>query len=360
VARVEICGYDDAVNETEKGPGKVLSLGRFIKINGLLLVLALVSIAASVLIGQGGTDFSSLWPLDPENNEVAATILLARLPRTLLAALVGAALAAVGVAFQALLRNPLADPFIMGVSGGAALGGTLALAVFGGGVASSIALQSPAAFLGALAATLLVYKVGKVAGRVDTVTILLVGVVFNAFASAVIMFVKTVVTATKTQEILVWLMGSLGYREYSTILIIAIGVFIGIGVLFFMASRMNALALGEQSAAHLGVDVEKTKMIIFFSASLLVGLAVSVSGLVGFVGLIVPHVTRLMFGPDHRLLLPASILSGCIFLVLADLAARLLFVPLTTEPPVGVVTAFLGGPFFLLLLRKRHKAAFVD
>jgi len=339
---------------------EALTIRRFLLTNGLLLILLLLCIAAGCLLGPGGTDWASLWPLDPETNPQAATVLLARLPRTLLAALVGAALAAVGVAFQALLRNPLADPFIMGVSGGAALGGTLALAVLGGGAAASLALEGPAAFVGAAAATFLVYRIGRVGGRVDTITILLVGVVFNAFASAVIMFIKSVVSATKTQEILVWLMGSLTYREFSTLLIVAVGVAVGIAVLFCMAARMNALALGEQGASHLGVDVEKTKTIIFISASLLVGLAVSVSGLVGFVGLIVPHLTRLILGPDHRLLLPASVLLGSAFLVLCDLAARLLFVPLSTEPPVGVVTAFLGGPFFLFLLRKRHRTAFVS
>lgn len=338
---------------------KLLTPGRFARVIGLLLVVLILCMVAGTLLGPGGTDLSSIWPLDPARNPQAATILLARLPRTLLAALVGAALGAVGVAFQALLRNPLADPFIMGVSGGAALGGTLALALVGGSVAAGIALQGPAAFLGALAATVLVYRIGRVAGRVDTVTVLLVGVVFNAFASAVIMFLKTAVTATKTREILVWLMGNIGYQEYSTILAVAVGTLAGIVILAMMTSRMNALALGEQGAQHLGVDVEKTKAVIFFTASLLVGLAVSVSGLVGFVGLIVPHLMRLVLGPDHRLLLPASALAGGAFLVLADLSARLLFVPLSTEPPVGVITAFLGGPFFLFLLRSRHETGFI-
>jgi iron complex transport system permease protein len=351
-------GYSGAVANPEKAKGRLLTPGRFLWVIGLLFLVLVASVLASVLLGPGGTDLGALWPLDPDTNPEAATLLLARLPRTLLAVLVGAALAVVGVTFQALLRNPLADPFIMGVSGGAALGGTLALALLGGGIYSSIAWQGPAAFAGAMAATFLVYRVGRVGGRVDTITILLVGVVFNAFASAVIMFLKTVITATKTQEILVWLMGSLGYEDFTTIGVVAVGVGLGIAVLFSMASRMNALSLGEQNASHLGVDVERTKAIIFVVASLLVGLAVSVSGLVGFVGLIVPHLTRLVLGPDHRLLLPASALAGGAFLVLADLCARLLFLPLSTEPPVGVITAFLGGPFFLLLLRKRHRIAF--
>ncbi len=337
---------------------RVLTWRRFASVNGLLLLLLLTSLAAGSFLGPGGTDFSALLPLDPDTNPEAATLLLLRLPRALLGALVGMALAAVGVAFQALLRNPLADPFIMGVSGGAALGGSLAMVALGSGLSASLALEGPAAFVGAALATLLVYRIGRVGGKVDTTTILLVGVVFNAFASAVIMFLKTVVSATKAQEMLFWLMGNLGEKEYPTLGLLAVLMLAGVGVLCSLSSRMNALALGEKGAGHLGVDVEQTKRWIFFAASLLVGLAVAVSGLIGFVGLIVPHLCRLVLGPDHRLLLPASALAGASFLVLADLAARLLFVPLTTEPPVGVVTAFLGGPFFLLLLRKRHRVAF--
>lgn len=324
---------------------------------GLLALLLFACMLAGVLLGPGGTDLAKLLPLNLDSNPQAATLLLVRLPRVLLAALVGMALAAVGVAYQALLRNPLADPFIMGVSGGAALGGTLALVLGGSGM--GLLWQTPAAFSGAVLATWLVYRTGRVGGRVDTVTVLLVGVVFNAFASAVIMFLKTVVTASKTQEILMWLMGSLGYQDYLTLLMLAVGTALGYLALQLASGSMNALALGEAGAAHLGVDVERAKARIFVAASLLVGLAVSVSGLVGFVGLMVPHLVRLVLGPDHRLLLPAASLAGGAFLVLADLAARLLFLPLATEPPVGVVTAFLGGPFFLLLLRRRHRWAFM-
>jgi len=348
--------YVARVHERRTTGSTTLTRGRLAAVLSLLLLLLLACMVAGVLLGPGGTDLGRLLPLDVDRNPQAATLLLVRLPRVLLAALVGMALAAVGVAYQALLRNPLADPFIMGVSGGAALGGTLALVVGGAGL--GLFWQAPAAFLGAALATWLVYRTGRVAGRVDTVTVLLVGVVFNAFASAVIMFIKTVVTASKTQEILLWLMGSLGYQSYSTLSVLAAGTALGYLALQMAAGSMNALALGEAGAAHLGVDVERAKARIFVAASLLVGLAVSVSGLVGFVGLMVPHLVRLVLGPDHRLLLPAATLAGGAFLVLADLAARLLFLPLATEPPVGVVTAFLGGPFFLLLLRSRHRRAF--
>jgi iron complex transport system permease protein len=339
--------------------GRVLSWGRFARVNAGLGLLLLASLALGALLGPGGAGFDRLLPLDPDTNPAAAALLLVRLPRALLAALVGLSLASVGVAFQALLRNPLADPFIMGVSGGAALGGTLALALAGSGLAFGLALEAPAAFLGALLATGLVYRVGRVGGRVDATTILLVGVVFNAFASAVIMFLKSTLSATKTQEILVWLMGGLGYQTYGALVALAAVALPGVLGLCALGRAMNALSLGDQGARHLGVDVERAKRWVFVLGSLLVGLAVSVSGLVGFVGLIVPHLCRLWLGPDHRLLVPASALAGASFLVLADLAARLLFVPLGTEPPVGVVTAFLGGPFFLILLRRRSSIAFL-
>jgi iron complex transport system permease protein len=338
--------------------GRVFTRGRFLAVNGTLLVVLIVTIVAGCVLGPGGFDLSKIFPLDPSTNPEAALLVLARLPRVLLAALVGATLATVGAAFQALLRNPLADPLIMGVSGGAALGGTLALVLFGSGASAQLALEGPAAFVGGVIATILVQRVGTVSGRLEPTTILLVGVVFNTFAAAVIMFLKTVVSAQKTQEILFWLMGSLGYRDYSTVAVVAVGSAVGLTLIMRNASALNALALGEYGAAHLGVNVERTRWIVLIASSLLVGLAVSVSGLVGFVGLIVPHLFRLGLGPDHRLLLPATALGGASFLVLADLGARLLFIPLATEPPVGVVTAFLGGPFFLLLLRKRSRMAF--
>ena len=353
------CGKLQPVGESSKESSRVLTRQRFLLVNGVLLLLLLLSLAAAAAMGPGGIELGSVFPLDPDTNPAAAKFLLLRLPRALLAALVGMALSAVGVAFQALLRNPLADPFIMGVSGGAALGGTLAMAIAGSTIGAGWALQGPAAFLGAAVATVLVYRIGRVGGQVDPTTILLVGVVFNAFASAVIMFLKTVVGSTKMREMLFWLMGTLGEQSYLTLALLAGAVVCGVSILWVLASAMNALSLGEQGAGHLGVDVERAKRWVFFAASLLTGLAVSVSGLIGFVGLIVPHLCRLVLGPDHRLLVPASALAGASFLVLADLAARLLFVPLTTTPPVGVVTAFLGGPFFLLLLRHRHRVAFI-
>jgi iron complex transport system permease protein len=215
-----------------------LTAGKFLLVNGLLLLLLLLSILAGSLLGPGGTVWSSLWPLDPALNPEAAVLLLARLPRVLLAALVGAALSGVGVAFQALLRNPLADPFVMGVSGGAALGGTVALVAAGS--SAPLLVQGPAAFVGGILATLLIYRTGRVGGRVDTVTLLLVGVIFNTFASAVITFLKIVVSSQKTQELLVWLMGSLGYCDYGTLALVAAVVVLGLGILAACVGPLNA------------------------------------------------------------------------------------------------------------------------
>jgi iron complex transport system permease protein len=335
-----------------------LSPARFVFVNGALFVLLVAAAIAGVLVGPGDVSIERIFPLDPDSNPAAAIVIYTRLDRVWLAALAGAALSVVGVAFQALLRNPLADPFVMGVSGGAALGGTLAMVGLGG-LAEGLALEGPAAFAGALCAMLLIYRVGRVGGRLDATTVLLVGVVFNAFASAVITFLKVVVTAQKAQEVLGWLMGIITDYSLSTLAALSPGIIAGIVVLWLAAPGMNALALGESGALELGVPVERLKVLVFFAASLLVGLAVCVTGLVGFVGLMVPHVCRLWLGPDHRLLVPASALAGASFLMLADLLSRLAFVAIGRELPVGVITAFLGGPFFLWLLRRRYRRAFV-
>jgi len=316
--------------------------------------LLLVAICISAAYGPQGFGLRALFPLDASVNPATTTLLLVRLPRILLAVLVGGALATVGAAYQSLLKNPLADPFVMGVSGGAALGGTLSLVLGGAG----LGLQALCAFSGAALATWLIYRLGRIGGRVEVLSVLLVGVVFNAFASAVITFLKAVLDAQQTQQVLFWLMGNLGYPTYGELLLMAVVVVAASAALLGLARVMNLFAMGEEAAASLGVEVERGKTVIFVAASLLVGTAVAYSGLIGFVGLMVPHAVRLMFGPDHRRLLPLCWLGGATLLVLADLLARASFGSLKTEPPVGVITAFLGGPFFLFLLRRRYGRAF--
>lgn len=326
----------------------------------LLAGAAAVGLALLVSCAFGAQPISLLDALD--GVEPDRTILLRlRIPRAALAAVVGAALAGAGVALQALLRNPLAEPFVLGVSGGAALGGTLvilaataAVRVLGPG-AAALASTSPiaaGAVLGAVATAPLVFSLGRMGGRSGPETVLLVGVVFNAFAAGVITLLRLLVPPEHAARLLYWLLGTIGYESGTTLVVGALAVAIVLAVLVVLSARLNLLTLAEEEAASLGVNVERDRGIVFFVASAATGAAVALAGMVGFVGLIVPHVVRRVIGPDHRLLVPAAALFGAAFLVLADALARLAFLPLGTEPPVGAVTAFLGGPFFLWLLRR--------
>jgi len=328
-------------------PGRVAAV-----VGGGALLVAGVS-ALAVLYGTEGI---SLLRVIAEPGSVDADIVLRlRLPRVLAGLAAGAALAVAGVTFQALLRNPLADPYILGVSGGAALGGTLALVLVGGAAVGARLLVPAGAFSGALLAVVASFSLARTAGRVSTYQALLTGVVLNAFASAAIMFVKTVVEARKAQEILIWLMGTLAVEgvEPGLLLASSLAALAGTVALTAQARPLNALALGDETAAALGLEVERSKRRLLLLASLSVGVVVPVVGLVGFVGLVVPHALRLAITADHRLLLPAAALYGGAFLVACDLVSRLLFPVLATETPVGVVTAFAGGPLFVWLLRRQ-------
>ena len=319
----------------------------------MAIVVSSLVLAAALLIGAafGGEPLSMSEAFTPDT-PAAAILWSLRIPRVILAALVGAALAASGSTLQALLRNPLADPFVLGVSGGSALGATIALALGVGTLAAlpGISATSALALLGALGATVLVMTLGRLAGRGSPHTTLLAGVIFNAFALAAIIFIKALVAPDKVGEVLFWLAGALGYERATTLWATGAVEALSIGLMWMLSGRLNLMTLGDDDAASLGVDVSRTRALLLFAASLSVSAAVALSGLVGFVGLLVPHLARLVLGPDQRLLLPASSLLGAAFLVLADLAARVLFRVFHTEPPVGVVTALLGGPAFLILL----------
>ncbi len=313
-------------------------------------------LAASFALGVAfGTEPVSLvraWG-DPSSLD-RVIVVSARLPRVALGAIAGGGLALVGVAFQAVLRNPLAEPYVLGVSGGAALGATIALlAGVGGATLVGASLVPLAAFAGGLVATSVVYALARASGSVSGTSILLAGVVVNAIASAGITFVKTLVSATKAQELLFWLMGFLDVPSTFSLCFVAAYVAFGCGLLLRDAGRLNLLALGDEAASHLGVDARALERRTFFACSCVVGAIVSVTGLIGFVGLVVPHALRRILGPDVRVLLPTSLLAGGGTLVLCDLVSRGLFRALHTEPPVGAVTALLGGPVFLLILRRR-------
>jgi len=273
-----------------------------------------------------------------------------RLPRILLGCLVGAALAVAGTTFQGLLRNPLADPYLLGVSGGAALGAVFILTT---GAAAGVPLIVPAAACGgALAAVAAVWRLASGAGALPPTALILSGVVVSAFCSALVMFLTAVAPAGRVQGALFWMMGSLASPPPGILPAVAGAVALGVGLAVISGPQLNALSLGEETAAHLGVNARRVRRRLFFAASVVTGAAVASAGLVGFVGLVVPHALRALIGADHRLLIPASALAGAVTLVLADTAARSVLPP--AEIPVGVVTALLGAPFFLVLLRRRR------
>ncbi|MGQ0504129.1 MAG: FecCD family ABC transporter permease [Myxococcaceae bacterium] len=339
---------------------------RFTPVRALLslaLLSALLAVALLLALAFGEKPLSLATALNDAASIQAEILWSVRLPRALLAALVGAALASTGATLQALTRNPLADSFVLGVSGGAALGATVALALGSVGAlpeflrffAGELSGQSLFAFAGALAATALVLAMGRLSGSTRSESLVLAGVIFNAFALAAVTFIKTLSAPDKLGEILYWLAGSLGYEQPRTLLTLAIVEGMAVGGLWLLSSRLNLLSQGDEEAAALGVDVARTRLWLLLLASLAVAAAVALAGLVGFVGLIVPHLLRLWLGPDQRLLVPASALGGAAFLVLADLLARSLYESFEAVPPVGVVTAFIGGPCFFWLLWVRHR-----
>lgn len=269
-----------------------------------------------------------------------------RLPRVLLAAIVGASLAGAGAIYQALFRNPLADPYILGVSSGAGLGAMLALAAVGAGAARYGAVPA-AAFAGALLTVLLVTRLASWRGRLDTASLLLAGVAISYSLSALTSFVM-VFKREQMAAVVFWMMGGLSAASWPYLAMLAPMFGVGALVTLTLTRQLNLMLLGDERAGHLGLDVPRFKLIALATASLLTAAAVAVAGLIGFVGLMVPHIVRLVLGPDHRVLIPASLLGGAATLVVADLLARIVIAPV--EIPVGIVTALLGGPFFVWLL----------
>ncbi len=271
-----------------------------------------------------------------------------RLPRIMLGFLVGASLAVAGASFQGLLQNPLADPYTLGVSSGAALGATVAILFLPNNAGASLPIPL-FGFMGGLLALFIVYRLGRVSGRLPVVTVLLAGVVISSFFSALISL-SMIFAGQQLRTVYFWLAGGLSLKGWPYVFLIIPYFIAGMGILLYYAGDLNLILLGEENALSSGVEVEKVKKIVLAAASLITAGAVSVSGMIGFVGLIVPHAMRIVLGPDHRLLLPASALGGGLFLVGVDTAARTAMAPL--EIPVGIVTAFLGAPFFVLLLKR--------
>jgi iron complex transport system permease protein len=319
----------------------------------LFFLFFLITIAITPLIGSVQIDLEKALSRDLAfNDNVDANILfLARIPRIILAALTGAALSVAGAILQSLLRNDLAAPFTLGVSSGAALGAVIAISL---GLPYSIAgipTVPIAAFLGSLGAISLVFSLARTrTGDFPTPVLLLAGVTANFFFAALVMLIHYLSDFTQSFRIVRWLMGGLDITSYKTLLSISPMIFIGFAVLIFYGRDFNVMSTGIQSAMSRGVEVIKVQKIGFIMASLLTGAVVSLSGPIGFVGLIVPHIVRLIVGPDLRILLPASIFFGASFLIICDTLARTLIAP--TEIPVGIITAMLGGPFFVWLLKR--------
>jgi len=323
------------------------SRARLALVVALLTAGLLAALTLGTVLGVETVDWRQVWrPGTPDH----AIVMRVRLGRALLGAVVGGALAAAGVTFQTLVRNPLADPYVLGVSSGASVGAALSI-VAGAGRGTMLALG---AFGGALGALALIYRLGMVRGRLVPHAVLLAGVVFNSFSWAVILTLAFLSRPGTTAEMLIWMMGSLSAPDWLELATASLVILAGVAALIAMTPRMNALVIGDEGAHSLGVDVSRTRKLLLVTASVLTAASVAMAGPIGFVGIIVPHVLRLIVGPDHRILIPASALGGALFLSTCDLLTRMAFLTLGSEPPVSVLTALLGGPFFLVLLWQRR------
>jgi len=338
----------------------ILTAPRWFRVMGILLTAA---IALAILCLQAGTVYVSIGEIlrvigravgilvtsSASDTMIDTIVLQLRMPRVILGFLVGGSLASVGVMLQALLRNPLADPYILGVSSGSALGVSLAVLFGIGTMAWAIPVLPVCGFLGGLLALLVLYRISATTyDRLPVHSVLLAGVILNAIFSALIMFVTSIMEPNRAFAMMAWLMGSLSAPLDQTLLALSAYLAVCLVLLFRQVSVLNIMTLGEEPARSLGVDTERAKRSFLMTAALITGAVVSVSGMIGFIGMVVPHAMRLMLGADHRLLLPASAVVGGAFLMTADTFARSAFGP--SELPVGIMTALAGGPFFIYLL----------
>jgi len=317
----------------------------------LLAAALLVSAAAAVLVGavaiSPGDVLGALFGSNDTNGTIIREL---RLPRVLGAALVGGALAGSGVLLQGLLRNPLADPFVTGTQAGASLGAVIAVAL-----GASTLLVPLASFAGAMLAIALVWRLARLGGRTTVLTVLLAGVVLTSFAGAVIslVLISSDRLSLRLRAVLGWLQGGVSVIDWSELAVASVVIGAGVALAVFLAPRIDAYAFGEETAAALGIDLDRTTGAVLATTALLTGAAVAIAGLVGFVGLVVPHALRFLLGATHRRLLVASLPAGAAVLVLADLGARTLLAP--AELPAGVITGLVGAPFFLMLLVRSRR-----
>jgi len=326
----------------------------------IVLLLAALALTAALCSSLGSSGYTLIDLARPaaDAETARAMILRVRLPRILMAAIAGAALGAAGAVFQAVLRNPLADPYILGISGGAALGAFAATVLGLQALAPVLPVREASAFLGAIATVGILFLLSSARGRVLSYPMLLIGVILNTVYLSVILLIETVVEFSRLHGVRLWMIGTIPVEQYGLLLGIAAVLVVGVAGLSLYGRDLNLLSAGEDAARSLGVTVERTRGVTVVLASLMTAAVVSVAGPIGFVGLLVPHAARLIFGPDHRLLVPASAATGAIFLMAADTVARTVMAP--TEIPVGVVTALCGGPFFLWLYRRRAGGGYFE
>ena len=308
----------------------------------ILAIILVVSMLAALLVGSVVID-----PLKLLQSQILWQI---RLPRVILAALVGLLLSVSGVVLQGVLRNPLADPYVLGISAGGAVGAAISMALGAQFVVFGMSSVPVTAFIFSLLAVFVVYKLSQVGGKTSPETLILAGVALSAFCGAILSLI--IILSGNLQSIYFWLLGSLSFASWSNVLTVIPYALVGGVVAYFYSKELNALLLGEEMAATLGVEIENVRLVLIGIASLMTAAAVSVSGLIGFVGLVIPHWIRKLIGPNHRRLIPISALSGMLLVVIADTLARTILSPL--EIPLGIIMALIGAPFFLYLLRRKR------
>jgi iron complex transport system permease protein len=328
-------------------------LKRLLWICSILLIVLVFAMLAGVAIGPAGSGWASVFQILAGRSDVNSTlstiILKIRLPRVFLAAMVGATLSLGGLVFQALLRNPLAEPFILGVSGGAAIGAIIGI-IFGLSYFPGVSIT---AFLGSSGTLALILVLTAGQSLVKKESLLLSGVMVNAFCSALILFLISVTQDTRLHNIIFWLMGNLSYADNQQVGLLTLMVGPCFVLLFWFSHTMNLLLMGKEMAQTMGVNIKAVTLMLLIVSSFMVSATVSYCGLVGFVGLVIPHLLRRLLGADHRILVPACVLGGGAYLVICDLLARTL--ARQGEMPTGVVTAIIGAPLFILLLKKSSK-----
>ncbi len=309
----------------------------------MLIFFAFVSVYA------GAVKFGLFDLFDPANRE----ILNIRLARLFMAVIAGGGLSVTGAILQGLLRNPLCEPYVLGVSSGAALGAVSAISVGIGYKVFGFGILPLFAFLGAAATLFFIYRIARINGRLPLQNLLLTGVVVGAVLSSVVIFIDSFSRSQTMHSVMWWMLGSLQVFDLNLLFSVGFVVVLGAILSFMFHRELNAISLGEEEALHLGIDIERVKKALFFISALITGAIVSAAGMIGFVGLIVPHFMRLIVGPNYKALIPASFLAGAIFLIVCDSVARVAMPP--SEIPIGVITAIAGGPFFIYLLRKKSK-----